>query len=134
MIDYLKAGLCVNPPEAIRNFVTPLATPGSDRTGFCNLNGHTTVCQTGVFFLSQFASERQKPYHSLTDRGFLTAVAIPLAVRPSFFFFDNFDWDVNDHTPVSQTGSVVWSLMSQVKKGIKKKPVCETVVGPLTFW
>ncbi len=51
-----------------------------------------------------------------------------------FFFFDNLDWDVNDHTPVSQTGSVVWSLTSQVKKGIKKNPFCETVVWPLTFW
>ncbi len=45
---------------------------------------------------------------------------MPLSVRPGFFFFGNLDWDVNDHTPVSQTGSVVWSLTSQVKKGIKK--------------
>ncbi len=76
-----------NPPEAIRNFVTPLVTPRSDRLGFCNPNDHTTVCQTGVFFLSQFASERQRPYHGLIDRVFLTPVAIPLSVRLGFFFF-----------------------------------------------
>ncbi len=108
----------LNPPEAIRNFVTPLATPRSGGPGFCNPNGHTTVCQTVVFFLSQFASERQRPYHGFIDLVFLTPVAIPLSVRPRFFFFDNLDWDVNDHTPVSQTGSMVWSLKSQVKKGI----------------
>ncbi len=61
------------------------------------------------------------------------SVAIPLSVR-KVFFFDNLDWYVNDHTPVSQTGSVVWSLTSQVKEGIKKNPVCETMVWPLTFW
>ncbi len=40
----------LNLPEAIRNLATPLATPRSDRPGSCNVNGHTTVCQTGVFF------------------------------------------------------------------------------------
>ncbi len=99
----------INPPGDIRNFVTLLATPRSDRPGFCNPNGHTTVRQTGVFFLSWFASESQRPYHSLTDRVFVTPVAIPLSVRPGRGF-DNLDWDVNDHTPVSQTASVVWSL------------------------
>ncbi len=39
-----------NLPKAIRNLATPLVTPRSDRPGFCNVNGHTTVCQTGVFF------------------------------------------------------------------------------------
>ncbi len=38
-----------NPPEAIRNLVTPVATPRSVRPGFFNPSGHTTVCQTGVF-------------------------------------------------------------------------------------
>ncbi len=74
-----------NPPEAIWNLVTPLATPRFDRPSFFNPNGHTTVCQTGVFFLSQFASKHQRPYHGLTDRGFLTPVAKPLSVRPVFF-------------------------------------------------
>ncbi len=111
----------LNPPEAIRNLANPLATPRSNRQFFFNPNGHTTVCQIEVFFPSQFASKCQRPYHGLTDRIFLTPVAIPLSVRQSFFF-DNLDWDVNDHTSVSQTGSVVWSLTSQVKKGIKENP------------
>ncbi len=39
-----------NAPEAIRNLVTPVATPRSVRPGFFNPSGHTTVCQTRVFF------------------------------------------------------------------------------------
>ncbi len=62
----------INPPEALRNLVTPLATPRSDRPGFFNPNGHTTVCQIRVFLL-QFASERQRPYHGLTDWVFFNA-------------------------------------------------------------
>ncbi len=63
-----------------------MTIPRSHRLGFCNPNGHITVCQTGVFFLSQFASEHQRPYHSLTDQVFLTPVAIPLSVGPVSFF------------------------------------------------
>ncbi len=40
----------LNPPEAIRNLATPVATPRSVRPGFFNPSGHTMVCQTGVFF------------------------------------------------------------------------------------
>ncbi len=73
----------LNPPEAIRNLVTSLATPRSDRPGFFNSNGHTTVCQTGVFF-------------SITVR-IRTSDAIPRSHRPGFF-------NASDHTTVCQTG------------------------------
>ncbi len=46
-------------------------------------------------------------------------------------FFYILDLDVNDHTMVSQTRSVVWSLTSYVEKVTEKKLVCETVVWPL---
>ncbi len=78
------------------------------QTGVFNPNGHATVCKTGVFFSITVRIRTSKA----TPRFFLTPVAIPLSVRPVFFFVDNLDWDVNDHTPVSQIGSVVWSLMS----------------------
>ncbi len=39
----------LNPLEAIRNLVTPVATLWSVRPGFFNSSGHTSVCQTGVF-------------------------------------------------------------------------------------
>ncbi len=73
-----------------------------------------------IFFYQVFDPVRQWPHHSLTDRVFFiflksfstkTSVAIPRSVRP-VFFKDILDWDVNDHTMVSQTGSVVWSLTS----------------------
>ncbi len=47
-------------------------------------------------------------------------VAIPRSVRPVFFYI--LDLDINDHTIVSQTRSVVWSLMSYAEKGTEKKP------------
>ncbi len=71
------------------------AIPRSHRPGFFNTSGHTTVCQTKVFF------------------------------------FDILDLDVNDHTTVSQTGPVVWSLTSYVEKVTRKNPVCETEVWSL---
>ncbi len=63
----------VNPPEVIRNLVTPVATPRSVRPSFFNPSGHTTVCQTGFSFLTHFAPSRQRPYHGLTYRFFFNA-------------------------------------------------------------
>ncbi len=78
------------------------------------------VSQTGFshFFQSRFQPRRQWPYHGLSDQG---------------FFFDILDLNLNDHTIVSQTGSVVRSLTSYVDKVTEKKTVCETVVQPLTL-
>ncbi len=50
-----------------------------------------------IFLKKSFWPILQWSYHSLSDR---------------FFLEDILDWDVNDHTTVSQTGSVVWSLTS----------------------
>ncbi len=75
----------LNPPEAIRNSVTPLATPRCDRPGFLTPIATPPSVRLGSFFLSPFASERQRPYHGFTDRVYLTPVAIPLSVRPGFF-------------------------------------------------
>ncbi len=50
-----KLDMRINLPEAIRNVVTPVATPRSVRPGV---------------FLTHFAPGRQRPYHSLTNRFF----------------------------------------------------------------
>ncbi len=69
-------------------------------------------------------------------RNLETPVAPPRSVRPSFFsnssgqttvcqtvFLKNILYlDINDHTTVSQTESVEWSLTSYVEKVIEKKP------------
>ncbi len=83
---------------------------------FRNSVGHTSVWQTVVFFLSQFASD-VIGHTTVSQTGFFNASG-HITVCQTGFFFDDLDWDVNDHTLVSQTGSVVWSLTSQVKKGI----------------
>ncbi len=58
----------VNPPEAIRNLVTSVVTPRSARPGFFNPSGHTTVGETGLFFLTHFAPGRQWSYYGVTDQ------------------------------------------------------------------
>ncbi len=82
---------------------------------FSNSSGHTTICQTGFFFYASGHTTVSKtglfltpvPYHSLSDRVFLKNIL---------------DLDVNDYTTISQTGSVVWSQTSYVKKVTEKKP------------
>ncbi len=94
----------IKPPEAIRNLITPVATPRSVRPGFFK----NIFCT----WTSKAISQSHRPF-------FLTPVAIPRSVRP--VFFDILDFDINDHTTVSQTGSVVWSLTSYVEKVTEKK-------------
>ncbi len=108
-----------NPPEAIWNLVTPVATSRSVRPGFFNPSGHITVCQTGVFFLTHFASGRRRPYLGLTNRGFFNPSGHTTVCQTGFFYI--LDLDVNDHITVSQTESVVWSLTSYVKKVAEKR-------------
>ncbi len=70
-----------------------------------------------IFFYQVFYPVRQWPHRPGFFHFFLklfstkTLVAIPQSVR-SVFFIDILDWDVNDNTTISQTGSVVWSLTS----------------------
>ncbi len=69
-------------------------------------SGHTTVSQTRFFhfFKSYFRPRCQWPYHGLSDQ----------------FFFDILDKDINDHTMVLQTRSLVWSLTSNVERVTEK--------------
>ncbi len=71
----------VNPPEAIWNLVTSVATPQSVRPGFFNPSGHTMVCQTGIFS-NTFCTPTSK--------------AIPRSHRWGFF-------NASGHTTVCQT-------------------------------
>ncbi len=72
----------INPPEAIWNLVTKVATPQSVGPGFFNPVATPWSVRPGFFFLTHFAPGRQRPYHGVTDLFFLTPVAIPRSVRP----------------------------------------------------
>ncbi len=106
----------INPPEAIRNLVTPVATPRSVTPGFFNPSGHTTVCQTGFFFSNTFCT---RLYHVLIDRVFLSlfwprmSVTIPWtqSVRPWYGHW-----------------------RPSLKYLFRKTPVWQTVIWPLTSW
>ncbi len=123
-----------NPPEAIRNLVTPLATPRSVRPGFFNTSGHTTVGQIGFF--KDILHPDVKGHTTVSQTRFFFNASGHTTVYQTIFFVDILDLDVNDHTTVSQTRSMVWSLTSYVEKVTEKKEkklVCETVVRPLTL-
>ncbi len=66
---------------------------------------------------TRFWPKPQWPYHGLTDR----------------FFTPFLKWDVSDHTTdlVCETG--IWSLTSQSEISLKKRPLWQTLVWPLTF-
>ncbi len=91
-----------NPPEAI---------PLSDRPGHFfsirfltqSASGHTMVSQTDFFHFFKTIFDQDVSCHTMV-------------CQTRFFLKDILDCDVNDHTTVSQTGSVVWTLTSQVKK------------------
>ncbi len=98
------------PPEAIRNLVTPVATPWSVRQGFFNLGGHTTVCHTGFFF---------------NTSGHTTVCET--------FFFWYFKLGTSMTIPWSHRPGQWYGHWRPTSKKWQKNPVCETVVWPLTL-
>ncbi len=72
-----------------------------------------------IFFYQVFDPVHQWPHHSLTDRGFFIFLeSVSTSQWPYHglsdwgYFKDILDRYINDHTTVSQTGSVVGALMS----------------------
>ncbi len=102
-----------NPPEAIRNLVTPVATPRSVRPGFFHPSGHTTVCQTRFFFFNTFCTRTSK--------------AIPRSHRPGPWYCHwcpmSKKWQKKN--PVCET--VVWPLT--LKKTRCVRPFDEVTGG-----
>ncbi len=69
-----------------------------------------------IFFYQVFDLVHQWPHHGLADRFFFIFFKVvsghTMVCQTGFFLKDILDWDVNDHTTASQTGSIVWSLTS----------------------
>ncbi len=90
------------------------------QTGFfLNPSGHTMVCQTG--FLNTFCTRMSKAILRSHKPIFLNATGHTMVCQIERGRFDILDLDVNDHSTVSQNGSVVWSLTSYVEKVTGKK-------------
>ncbi len=72
LLFFAVSSLKVNPPEAIRNLVTPVNTPRSVRPGFFFKPQwpHHGLSDQVFFFLTHFAPGRVKGHTSLTDRFF----------------------------------------------------------------
>ncbi len=94
----------INPPEAIQNLVTPVATPQSVRPGFCNSSGHATVCQTS-FSSNTFCTRMSRaiPHSHRPVRLVIFYASGHTTVCQTGFFYI-LDLDINGHTTVSQTG------------------------------
>ncbi len=116
-----QSSIFINPPEAIWNLVTPVATPRSVRPGFFNPSRHTTVCQIS-YFSNTFCIRTSKAIPWSLRPGFFFNASGHTTICQTGFFFDILDLVVNDHTTVSQTGSVVWSVTSYVERVTGKKP------------